>query len=201
MTPDEAHEKSQQEPEIHMLKETKKEITHSQPRRQLLAKRRSKLHLTLPSRSYSAPKSGNPSTPPLDVANSSPASLALPERSRKRKSNGEIKQMVAELAARADLTMSRGRAVTFVKSRELGYDLPSPGYWDNVWKSNVLRRHPSIMNDSPRSPNVSKDHHPVNGGSKDVEENGKDDNSGKRKRQGSLLEWRHKEMFEEPVRI
>lgn len=111
--------------------------------------------------------------------------------------------MVAELAARADLTMSRERAVT-PEHWKSNHDLSSPGYWGNDWELNMLRSYPKIMSYPPKASRSSrslKGTHAVNGRSKDVEENAQDNNSGKRKRQGSLLEWRHKEMFEEPVRI
>lgn len=200
MVPPDTDEDNQGGPEEYALKHLKKEITPSQPN-QSLATPQSRLSYILPDKSCSAPKSFDPSAPYLDVPSSMSTSMSLPTRSRKRDSNGEIKQMVAELSARADLAISRKKTAT-PESWKFGHDLPSPGQRANDRKWEVFRKYPSIMSYSPRSPKTPRDTFPMEGGSKDVEEElGQKDNPGKRKRQGSLLEWRNKEMFEEPVRI
>jgi hypothetical protein len=193
-------EDGRRESQEHALRYLKKETISSQLN-QSLAAPQSGLHHILPNTSYSAPKTLNTSALCLDVPSSDPAPMTLPARTKKRDSNGEMKQMVAKLNARADLVMLKEKATT-PEGWRYGQDLPSPGHRDDGWDWETLRRYQSLMSYSATSPRTPGSRFSTEGGSKVVEEKDRqEDNSGKRKRQGSLLEWRNKEMFEEPVRI
>lgn len=129
----------------------------------------------------------------------SPTSKLLARKSKKRDSDGNVKEMIAELNARTDLVISRESSPS-PRGRRFDRALPSPGFWQ--W--DTLGLSPLLCRPSPMSPRRTTNRPPSlpNTKPRDLEEHCEEGKCrDKHKRKGSLLEWRNKELFEEPVRI
>lgn len=125
----------------------------------------------------------------------------VPRKSKKRDSDGNVKEMIAELNARTELVISRETTPSPVpRGRRPERALPSPGYW----RWDTLGLSPLMFRPSPMSPRRTIEQNEASPytNSRDVKEQHEEFRELEgRKRKGSLLEWRNKEMFDEPVRI
>lgn len=152
--------------------------------------------------SDSQPQSFDPSVP--DSSNGSDLSSTpecLQGRGRKRDSGGNVKKTVAELDVRADLTKSRGTP----RGRKPVGGLYFSKDEDMEWQWEALGLHSPIFKPWPKlqaSPKTTTTVSSPKEKPKPLQEKRKEGNSTKNhKRQGSLLEWRNPELFEEPLRI
>lgn len=131
-------------------------------------------------------------------------SHTLLRKSMKRDCDGKVKGMITEFSIQADLAMSReSSAGPRLRGRRLERGLPSPRHthwpWDQTVSPYIPESEPTTR---PQKRRTSRNRHPLGRNPKDAdthEEEAKHADS--RKRKGSLLEWRNKERFEEPVRI